>query len=140
MASASARLCLDKSIMRERFQERIGTDAAARFHVVNSETDLLKFANELGWPVFLQPSNVSASMWSTRNTSPEMLLANYRAMVDEVLTSLKGPESVMNLYKDAGAGLSFVQAFQQEFGISWADACPILGKVISGEIQQGLTR
>ncbi len=62
------------------------------------------------------------------------------AMVDEVLTSLKGPESVMNLYKDAGAGLSFVQAFQQEFGISWADACPILGKVISGEIQQGLTR
>jgi biotin carboxylase len=84
ISPASARLCLDKSIMRDRFQERIGAGAAARFHVVNSETDLMKFAYQLGYPVFLQPSNVSASMWATRNTSLEMLLANYRAMLAEV--------------------------------------------------------
>jgi hypothetical protein len=84
ISPVSARLCLDKSIMRERFQQRIGPGAAARFHVVTSESDLLNFAKELGYPVFLQPSNVSASMWSTRNTDPEMLLANYRAMLDEV--------------------------------------------------------
>jgi len=81
---ASAGLCLDKSIMRRRLHERIGPRAAARFHVVNSQADLLDHAGRLGYPVFLQPANVSASMWSTCNTTPEMLLANYRAMCDEV--------------------------------------------------------
>ena len=84
ISSASARLCLDKSLMRERFQERIGAGAAARFHVVASETELMRHADKLGYPVFLQPSNVSASMWSTRNETREMLLHNYRAMQSEV--------------------------------------------------------
>jgi hypothetical protein len=38
----------------------------------------------LDYPVFLQPANVSASMWATRNISPEMLLENYRLMLTEV--------------------------------------------------------
>ncbi|MCX5646926.1 MAG: hypothetical protein NTZ17_19940 [Phycisphaerae bacterium] len=82
--SLSARLCLDKSIMRRRFQERIRPDATARFHVVNSESELIDFANRLGYPVFLQPSNVAASMWATRNTDPDTLLCNYRTMLSEV--------------------------------------------------------
>jgi biotin carboxylase len=84
ISSASAGLCLDKSIMRRRFQERIGPDAAARFHVVNSESELINFARQLGYPVFLQPSNVAASMWATRNTDRDTLVSNYRAMVREV--------------------------------------------------------
>ena len=82
--SSSARLCLDKSVMRRRFHEWIGPAAAARFHVVTSESDLIEFANQLGYPVFLQPSNVAASMWATRNTHPEALLCNYRTMLSEV--------------------------------------------------------
>jgi hypothetical protein len=81
---ASARLCLDKGAMRRRFRERIGPGAAARFHNANSEEDLLDHAGQLGYSVFLQPSDVSASMWSTRNDGPEALLSNYRAMRDEV--------------------------------------------------------
>jgi biotin carboxylase len=84
ISPASARMCLDKSAMRQRFQERIGPNASARFHVVASEDDLLKSADGLGYPVFLQPSNVSASMWSTLNTSPQMLLEHFRAMKAEV--------------------------------------------------------
>lgn len=84
ISPAAARLCLDKSVMRRRFQERIGPEAAARFRVVTSESELMAFADELGYPVFLQPSNVAASMWATLNTSPEMLLSNYRAMLSEV--------------------------------------------------------
>jgi biotin carboxylase len=56
----------------------------AKFHVIHSESELIEFANQLGYPCFLQPANVSASMWATRNTDAEMLLANYRAMLDEV--------------------------------------------------------
>lgn len=84
IAAASAQLCLDKSVMRRRFQERIGPGSSARFEVVDSEADLVGFAGEMGYPVFLQPSNVSASMWSTSNTDEEMLLRNYRAMQTEV--------------------------------------------------------
>ena len=84
LSPASARLCLDKGLMRRRFQERIGPAATARFHVVDSEADLIRFADMLGYPVVLQPSNLAASMWSTCNTNSEMLLLNYRAMRSEV--------------------------------------------------------
>jgi biotin carboxylase len=84
ISSASARLCLDKNVMRQRFQERIGPGASARFHAIHSESELIQFANQLGYPCFLQPSNVSASMWATRNTGSEMLLNNYRTMLSEV--------------------------------------------------------
>ena len=84
ISPASARLCLDKNLMRARFQQRIGPDAAARCHAIHSEAELLRFSGKLGFPCFLQPSNVSASMWATRNTTPDGLLDNYRAMVSEV--------------------------------------------------------
>src|SRR5258706_10303859 len=80
----AARLCLDKSVMRRRFEERIGPGVSARFQLVNSESGLLESAKDLGYPVFLQPSNVSASMWATRNHTPDMLLKNYRLMLEEV--------------------------------------------------------
>src|SRR5438445_9882279 len=57
LSPESARLCLDKNLMRQRFRERIGPEASARFHAVNSETELLRFAEELGFPCFLQPAN-----------------------------------------------------------------------------------
>jgi biotin carboxylase len=84
ISPASARLCLDKSLMRRRFHERIGPRAAAAFQVVSSEAALMDFAAQTGFPVFLQPANVSASMWATRNTDADMLRRNYRAILSEV--------------------------------------------------------
>jgi len=84
ISPASARLCLDKNVMRSRFAERISPAATARFQDISTESELLHVADRLGYPVFLQPSNVSASMWSTRNDSPDALLSNYRAMLEEV--------------------------------------------------------
>ena len=84
ISPASAKLCLDKNLMRRRFHERIGPHAAARFQSIHSETELLRVAAELGFPCFLQPANVSASMWATRNENCETLLNNYRTIVAEV--------------------------------------------------------
>ena len=81
---AAALLCRDKSVMRRRFHERIGPTAAARFEVIRSEAELLAGAARFGYPVFLQPSNVAASMWSSRNADAETLLENFRAMQDGV--------------------------------------------------------
>jgi ATP-grasp domain len=103
ISPAAARLCLDKNLMRERFRQRIKPDAGARFHPIYSEEDLLRFAGELGFPCFLQPANVSASMWATRNTNKETLLNNYRAIVSEV------PEYYERLGKK-GTALSVVLA------------------------------
>src|SRR5206468_4051251 len=72
------------NLMRERFRERIGPQSAARFQEVASEPELLDLADRLGYPVFLQPSNVSASMWASRNEDTETLLRNYRSIRDEV--------------------------------------------------------
>lgn len=80
----AARLCLDKNLMRQRFQERVGPGVSARFHHIETETDLLDAATRLGYPVFLQPTNVSASMWSTCNSNWDMLLASYRTMLHEL--------------------------------------------------------
>jgi biotin carboxylase len=84
LSPASARLCLDKNLMRTRFQERIHSGVTARFREVHSEADLLSFARQVGYPVFLQPANVSASMWATRNADESSLLASYRAILNEV--------------------------------------------------------
>jgi biotin carboxylase len=84
ISPSAARLCLDKNLMRGRFHERIGPRAGARFHEVTSEPELVDLADRLGYPVFLQPSNVSASMWASRNESTEVLVRNYRAILDEV--------------------------------------------------------
>ena len=84
ISPVSSRLCLDKSAMRRRFQERIGPEAVARFQDVHTEEDLRDHAGRFGYPLFLQPTNVSASMWSTRNNDLEALLSNYRAMKEEV--------------------------------------------------------
>jgi biotin carboxylase len=77
-------VCLDKNLMRARFRERIGPGSGARFHEVTSEPDLVDWADRLGYPVFLQPTNVSASMWASRNDSTDVLVRNYRTILDEV--------------------------------------------------------
>src|SRR2546423_1422488 len=84
LSPESAALCLDKGLMRERFRQRIGRDATARFRVIQSESELDSTASEFGFPVFLQPANISASMWATRNDSLEALRRNYQAIVTEV--------------------------------------------------------
>ncbi len=84
LSSESARLCLDKNLMRDRFRQRVGPHSTARFQQIHSEGELVHVAEEIGYPVFLQPSNVSASMWSTRNNDKDSLLRNYRSIVEDV--------------------------------------------------------
>lgn len=84
LAPGAAHLCAEKTVMRQRFAERLGSGACARFEVVSTEAELLSAAARLGYPVFLQPSNVSASMWSTCNEDVASLVANYHAMQAEV--------------------------------------------------------
>ena len=87
-------------------------------------------------PTFIENQN----NWSYWDSYARWDLYAIGLMVNEVLVDVKNPDAVMNLFKDVGNGDTFVQAFQKEFGMAWADACPIIAKAISVEIQQGIRR
>ena len=87
-------------------------------------------------PIFL-PNQDNWKHWSKYNPREVYALG---FMVSEILASIKGPESLMNLYADIGAGKSFVEAFQGIFGLSWAEACPIISEAIATGLKQGIKK
>ena len=52
-------------------------------------------------------------------------------LVTEIMVSVKGPESIMEQYKLVASGMSYQQAFEKVFGISWADGVKIIAKVLA---------
>jgi hypothetical protein len=59
-------------------------------------------------------------------------------LATEVLVSLKGPSSLMNLFVSMGNGQNFETAFKNEFGMSWSEAVPFLSTAISGQLQKNI--
>jgi hypothetical protein len=60
-------------------------------------------------------------------------------LASEVLVSLKGPSSLMNLYKLMGEGESFEGAFKSEYGLFWSEAMPYIAEAISSQLQKKIT-
>ena len=56
------------------------------------------------------------------------------AMFVEALVAIKGPESTMEVWRLAGTGLKFPQAFEKVYGISFEKALPIISKAIALEL------
>ncbi len=84
ISQRSAQLCLDKFAMRERFRQRIGPQSTGRFCEVQTEEQLRAFAAEVGFPLVLKPTNLSASLFISLNHSLEELLTAYRRLLAEV--------------------------------------------------------
>ena len=84
---------------------------------------------------FLNPNPVSD--WAYWSTYENWRLYDIGSLATEALVALKSPAAVMNLYTNVGQGQTFTQAFNTEFGISWADAVPILASAIAAELKQG---
>ena len=55
-------------------------------------------------------------------------------MVTEILVALKGPDSILAMYKTLATGKSFEEAFQSEFVISWNEALPYMSRAISAQL------
>ena len=56
------------------------------------------------------------------------------AMVTEILVTLKGPDSILGVYRQLASGKTFEQAFQSEFDSSWDEALPYISKAISAQL------
>jgi len=52
-------------------------------------------------------------------------------MLVEVLVALKGPGPSMEMWKKIGVGVSFEEAFEQIYGLSFSKALPIISKAIA---------
>jgi hypothetical protein len=52
-------------------------------------------------------------------------------MLIETLTSIKGPGSTMELWKQCGAGMSFKDAFEKVYGTPFDKALPAISKAIA---------
>jgi hypothetical protein len=57
------------------------------------------------------------------------------ALTVEALVAIGGPQAVMALYSLGAVDQDFETAFQNVYGISWADASTILSKVLGAEYQ-----
>jgi len=55
------------------------------------------------------------------------------ALAIEALTAIAGPQSHMAVLTLMGRGQSYEQAFKSVYGISWAEAAPILARVAAAE-------
>ena len=55
-------------------------------------------------------------------------------MFAEILVAIKGPSSTMEMWKLAGTGIKFEDAFEKIYGISFAKALPIMSKAIALEL------
>lgn len=60
-------------------------------------------------------------------------------MAYEMLTVIKGPDAMLNMYVNIGKGQTFPQAFKNEFGISWNEAVPYLSRAIAAELKLGIS-
>jgi hypothetical protein len=87
-------------------------------------------------PIFL-PNQDNWKHWSKYNPREAYVLG---FMASEIFVSIKGTASLMKLYADIGAGKSFVDAFQGIFGLSWAEACPIISEAIATGLKQGIKK
>jgi hypothetical protein len=65
------------------------------------------------------------------NKYPNWRQYDMGAMFVEVLTSLKGPGSTMEIWKLMGTGQTFNQAFEKVYGTSFDKALPIISKAIA---------
>jgi hypothetical protein len=88
---------------------------------------------------FLNPNPIflpNQDNWVYWTNYPSDNVYSIGLMAIEILVNIKGPGTIMKLYEDVGRGQTFVNAFKQEYGIAWSDACPIIASAIATELSR----
>lgn len=73
----------DKFYMREEF-EKYDTNLNPDFAEISSEESLVEFMDSHEFPLILKPTNMSKSLFVTKNHSREEMLNNYREMMKQL--------------------------------------------------------
>jgi hypothetical protein len=69
--------------------------------------------------------------WSSWDSYDPSRVYDIGMLVTEIMVSIKGPESIMEQYKLVASGMSYQQAFEKVFGISWSEGVKVIAKVLA---------
>ena len=81
---------------------------------------------------FLYGQNI-ATCYNPATNNDWQLGYNVGYAATEVLVAIGGPQSTMALLAKSASGLTWANAFQEVYGISWKEGSDILGKVLAAE-------
>lgn len=95
----------------------------ARFDILNSVRGLSLEKRTQGW-ISQYISAYANPEWSKQENEGAMYGIGF--LVNEAIGSIYGPKASLNLFSSVANGLSFEQAFNKEFGQSFATAQPML--------------
>lgn len=83
---------------------------------------------------FINPSN-----WENSHTAwakyPGWRVYDVGFLASEILVSLKGPDSVIEMLEKISKGDNYATAFEKVYGIAWKEAVPLISKVIAKELK-----
>jgi hypothetical protein len=106
-------------------------------NLANKYADVSTFTPE--WiTTFLNPNPIfvpNQDNWTHWSKYPSDNVYSIGLMATEILVNIKGPAAIMKMYENVGRGQTFLEAFKQEYGISWSEACPIIASAIASELK-----
>jgi hypothetical protein len=115
----------------------INYDAFDKYKIAKASllTELLyrKEFNEQKLIKFLDAPSLGKD-WSSWDSYSTQRVYDIGMMVTEIMVSLKGPESILEQNKYVASGLTYQQAFEKVFGITWADGVKVIAKVLAKQI------
>ena len=85
---------------------------------------------------FLNPPDIGLS-WDNWDKYEGWRVYDVGFMASEIMAAVGGSNSVMEIFKLMGEGLTYQEAFAKTFGISWQEAIEIIKKVIVKELSSG---
>ena len=68
--------------------------------------------------------------WSNSSKYSDAVVYGVGAKVHEILIALKGPNTLINFMDDVARTGNFTASFEKLYGISWADAAPLISKYV----------
>ena len=98
-----------------------------------TELQYRKEFNEQKLLAFLDAPSLGKD-WSSWDAYPTQRVYDIGMLVTEVMVSIKGPEVILEQYKLVASGMTYQQAFEKVFGISWSEGVKILAKAIAKQI------
>ena len=78
MSDESMELVTNKTLMHQRFVDKLGADSTAKFSDLKSEQDLINFMKYAEYPIILKPNNFYGSLFVRKINNPEDLINIYR--------------------------------------------------------------
>ena len=92
--------------------------------------------NENWLEEFLNPADIGLT-WDNWDKYDGWRVYDVGFMVSEIMAAVSGSNSVMEIFKLMGEGLTYQEAFAKTLGISWQEAIEIIKKVIVKELSSG---